>query len=206
MNKPEILKTLAVAFTVATLGACAAQPTTPVTPASAPAPAQSTSSLPDWVMNPVVENGIADTQCVNAKPGIGMNYLKSQATTLARAELAKQIGLRVKALDKTYQRIADTTAGTSVGGSFESVSKQVTDKNLSGSRAIRMDYVTMPGNTTNFCVMVAMSPEVTKALFKDLVTESGNSNISPSNEAVLYERFLADKAAKELDAEFKSGN
>lgn len=196
MNKPEALKTLAVAVTIATLSACAAQQ-----PASTSA--ETKSSLPDWVMNPVIENGIADTQCVAAKPGIGMNYLKSTATTLARAELAKQIGIKVKAMDKTYQRLADTTAGTSVGGSFESVSKQVTEKNLSGSRAIKMDYVTMPDNTQNFCVMVAMSPEVTKALFKDLIAGSGNSNISPQNEAVLYERFLAEKAAKELDAEFK---
>lgn len=201
MNKPGPLKTLAIAVTVATLSACSAQP-----PATAPTQAETIKSLPDWVMNPVIENGIADTQCIAAKPGIGMNYLKSTAITLARAELAKQIGVKVKAMDKTYQRLADTTAGTSVGGSFESVSKQVTEKNLSGSRAIQMDYVTMPDNTQNFCVMVAMSPEVTKTLFNDLIAESGNNNISPQNEAVLYERFLAEKAAKELDAEFKNSD
>jgi hypothetical protein len=192
------MKMLAAATAVALISGCATQETKP-------APETTSSvNLPDWVMNPVIENGIADTQCVAAKPGIGMNYLKSQATSLARAELAKQIEIKVKAMDKTYQRLADTQQGTSVGGSFESVSKQVTQKNLSGSRAIKMDYVTMPGNAQNFCVMVAMSPEVTKTLFKDLISESGNNNISPTNEAVLYERFLAKKATEELEAEFKN--
>lgn len=193
MNTRKIIKIISVAASVANLTACATQGTAPET-------AQST--LPVWVTNPTVENGIADTQCVAAKAGIGMNYLKSTATALARAELAKQIDVKVKAMDKTYQRMADTAAGTSVGSSFENVSKQVTDKNLAGSRAVQMNYVAMPDNQQNFCVMVAMSPEVTKTLFKDLITESGN-NVSPENEAVLYERFLAEKAAKELDAEFE---
>ncbi len=197
MNHLKTLKMLAVAASVASLSGCFTQQAS-TTPAAATMP-----ELPDWVSMPVVENGIADTQCVLAKPGIGMNYLKSTGTALARAELAKQIGIKVQAMDKTYSRLADTTEGQSVGSSFESVSKQVTDKHLSGSRAIKMGYVTMPPeNTQNFCVMVAMSPEVTKALFQDLVTESGN-NLSPKNEAVLYERFLAEKAQQELEAEFQ---
>ncbi|GAA3947534.1 hypothetical protein [Allohahella marinimesophila] len=200
MNTSSNFKKLALIVSVSTLAACASQQQVPE------APVAQQSSLPDWVMMPVVENGIADTQCVASKPGIGLNYLKSTATSLARAELAKQIDIKVKAMDKTYQRMADTNEGLSVGSSFESVSKQVTEKNLAGSRAIKMDYVTMADNTQNFCVMMAMSPEVTKALFKDLVEASGNQSLSPQNEAVLYERFLAEKAAKELDAEFENSN
>ena len=196
MKNIGIFRMIAIVSALIVLGACASKK-----PNVEPA-VQNSANLPDWVMNPVVENGIADTQCVAAKPGIGMNYLKTTATALARAEIAKQIDVKVKGMDKTYQHLADTNDGSSVGSSFESVSKQVTNKNLSGSRAIKMDYVMMPGNQQNFCVMVAMSPEVTKALFAGLVSESGN-NLSPKNEAVLYERFLADKAAKELDAEFK---
>ena len=154
-------------------------------------------------MNPVVENGIADTQCVAAKPGIGINYLKSQATSLARAELVKQIDVKVKAMDKTYQRLSDTKSGQSVGGTFESVSKQVANKNISGSRAINMDFITMPDGSRNFCVMVAMSPELTNSLFKELIKESG-TNLSAQNEDVLYEQFLAHKAQQEMEAELNS--
>lgn len=199
MNNIKSLKVLAAATITVVLSACATQQSAPT---SAPV---AQTNIPDWVMSPVIENGIADTQCIAAKQGVGMNYLKSTATALARAELAKQIDVKVKAMDKTYQRMADTNDGTSVGASFESVSKQVTDKNLSGSRAIQMGYVELPGSGQNFCVMMAMSPEVTQNLFKELVSEAGK-NLSPQNEAVLYERFLAEKAAKELDAEFQSSN
>lgn len=196
MKNLKSLKLLAVAASVSALSGCF-QNQTSQEPVATQAP------IPDWVTSPVVENGIADTQCLIAEPGVGMNYLKTSGTALARGELAKQIGVRVKAMDKTYQRLADTKDGTSTGSSFESVSKQVTDKHLSGSRAIKMGYVQLPPeNKQNFCVMVAMDPATTKALFEDLVQESGN-NLSPQNEAVLYERFLAEKAMQEMEAEFQ---
>lgn len=200
MTVKPILKALTLTVFAATLGACAAQAPMPQQTA-APAPAG--PSIPDWVTMPYVENGLADTQCLLAKKGVGMNYLKSSATALARAELARQIGVRVQAMDKTYQRLAETTEGMAPGASFESVSKQVTDKHLAGSRAIKMDYVMMPESEKNFCVMVAMSPETTKNLFSDLIQESDRAEtLSPQNESVLYERFLADKAAAELNEQF----
>lgn len=193
MKTLKIIKMISVAALAANLAACATKQV---------APTDSQSIIPEWVTNPVLENGLADTQCIAAKNGIGMNILKTKAITEARAELAKQINSKVKAMDKDYERLADTAGTTSVGSSFESVSKQVTNKNLSGSRPIKMDYVTMQDKQQYFCVMVAIPPEITKALFKDLITESGN-NVAAQNEAILYERFLAEKAAKELDAEFQ---
>ena len=186
------IKAISTSALVLSLCACAAAPV--------PAPPPPVESLPSWVLNPVVENGIADTQCVTANPGVGINYLKNQATALARAELVKQIDVKVKAMDKTYQRLADTKSGQSVGGTFESVSKQVANKNISGSRPIKMDFITMPDGGNNFCVMVAMSPELTNTLFKELIKESG-TNLSPQNEDVLYEQFLAHKAQQEMEAE-----
>lgn len=193
MKTLKIVKMISICALVANLAACATKQV---------APSESQSNVPDWVTNPVLENGLADTQCIVAKNGIGMNILKTKAITEARAELAKQIGSKVKAMDKDYQRMAEAEGTTSVGNSFESVSKQVTNENLSGSRPIKMGYVTMQDKQQYFCVMVAIPPELTKTLFKDLITESGN-NVAAQNEAVLYERFLAEKAAKELDAEFQ---
>lgn len=188
------IKKTALALTVIALSACGAQQT------KVDAPQQ--SSLPDWVMNPVIENGIADTQCIVAHPGTSMSTLKSAATASARAELAKQIGIKVKAMDKTYNRLTETNDGPSNGTNFESVSKQVAEQALSGSRAIKMDYVNLPPEgKSNFCVMMALSPEQTKMLFEGLVDKAGATNLSPDNEAVLYERFLAEKATKEMEAE-----
>lgn len=156
--------------------------------------------LPSWVLMPIIENGIADTQCVQTTAD--MNVLKNKATALARAELAKQINVKVKAMDKTFQRLTDTAEGSSSGGTFESVSKQLANQSLSGSRVTRIDYVDFPDNTQKLCVMVTLSPELTDNLFKNLVKESGKS-ISPQSEAVLYERFLAKKAGEEMEAEFE---
>jgi len=195
MKLNTTLKTISTAFAVSLLGACASQ---------APAPqAEQPAQLPDWVLTPIIENGIADTQCVNATADF--NVLKNKATALGRAELTKQIEIKVKAMDKTYQRLTDTNEGSSTGGTFESVSKQLANKTLSGSRATKVNYINFPDNTQKLCVMVTMSPELTESLFKDLVKESGR-NVSPQNEAVLYERFLAKKAADEMDAEFKAQN
>ncbi len=203
MKPVQTLKTLATTVALATLVGCAAQQ---------PIAQQATSvasTLPGWVMNPVVENGIADTQCVLAKPNTSMSILKNQATTLARADLSKQIQVRVKAMDKTYQRLTDTTQGQEVGGTFESVSKQVSQQVLTGSRAIQMDYITLPGGEQNFCVMTALSPELTNTLFKQVVQKSG-ANLSPQHESVLYEQFMGSIAqndlAQEIQKEFMVGN
>jgi len=194
MKLNTTLKTLSTAFAFSLLGACASQ---------APAPQEQVTQLPDWVLTPIIENGIADTQCVNATADF--NVLKNKATALGRAELTKQIEIKVKAMDKTYQRLTDTNEGSSTGGTFESVSKQLANKTLSGSRATKVNYINFPDNTQKLCVMITMSPELTETLFKGLVKESGR-NVSPRNEAVLYERFLAKKAADEMDAEFKEQN
>jgi len=191
MDLIKSIKPVLLVSSLSFLVACASSPT-PTAETAAPA-------LPDWVMNPVVENGIADTQCIKSG-NKSITYLKGPATSLARAELAKQIGLRVKAMDKTYVRMQEAAGVDTSGQTFESVSKQVTDKNLNGSKVIQQGYVMMPEAGNHFCVMVAMDPAQTKTLFKDLIQESG-SEVSPRSEEALYERFLAKKATEELEAE-----
>ncbi len=174
------------------LGGCASTPT------EAPRP-----KLPDWVMNPTVENGFADTQCV--RNSADMSILKNKAVALARAEIAKQIDLQVKAMDKTYQNLTDTHQGSSSGSTFESVSKQITSQKLSGSRAIKVDYVDSPDGTLQLCAMVALNPQLTEALYKDVVSASGRQ-LSPQNEAVLFQEFKAHKAQQELEVELSKSN
>lgn len=192
--KLKMLSTLAI---VSVLTACASAP-------EAPKQAAATKiKLPGWVMMPVVEDGFADTQCVSATAD--MNILKNKATALARAEISKQLDVSVKAMDKTYQNLTDTAQGSSSGGTFESVSKQVSQAQLQGSRAIKVDYVDFPDNTQKLCVMVTLSPALTKTLFENLIKESSR-NISPTNEAVLYQQFLAKKAGDEMDFELEKKN
>ena len=151
----------------------------------------------------MVEDGFADTQCVQTIAD--MNIIKNKAVALARAEIAKQINIQVKAMDKTYQNLTETGKGSTAGSTFESVSKQVTQQKLSGSRPIKMDYIDFPDGTQKLCVMVAMSPAVTKALFQELVSASGKQ-LSPNDDAVLYQEFKAHKAQDEMEQELQSQN
>ena len=174
------------------LAACAGSPEQP---------AQSANNVPydnrpDWVKLPIVEDGLASTQCV-AKKG-SSSIMQAKATALARAEIARQIEVKATALDKTYQRLTESSAGDSFGSSFESVSKTVANQNLSGTRAVKAEYVQGIDGQPEYCVMVTMSPSLTKDLFNDLLKEA-NANLNPQKEAILYEEFKAFKAHNELD-------
>ncbi|MDY0362736.1 MAG: hypothetical protein RBR08_14895 [Desulforegulaceae bacterium] len=153
--------------------------------------------LPGWVLDPTVEGGIASTECVIYTGDISLD--KAEAVALARADIAKQIDVKVKAMDKTYQNKVKTKDGVAAGGVFESVSKQIAQQQLKGARAIKMDLIEIDGKK-QWCVMVALDPTLTDRLFKNIVKESG-ANLDPQDEAVLYQEFKAYKAGQELDAE-----
>lgn len=189
------LKQLVTATAAATLlSACASNAPAP----QAPVMDAPKVTLPSWVTLPFVEDGFADTQCV--ENNAGMSVLKNKATALARAEIAKQIDIQVKAMDKTYQNLTEVAGGTSGGGTFESVSKQVTNQKLAGSRAVRMDYVDFPDNTQKVCVMVALNPALTQQLYKEIVQQSGR-DLAPDDDRVLFQEFKAYKAQEELERE-----
>ena len=192
----NLKKLTLVAASSVLLAACAGNKPAP----QADAPVAPKIQLPSWVMLPMVEDGFADTQCV--KTVADMNILKNKAVALGRAEIAKQINIQVKAMDKTYQNLTETAKGSTAGSTFESVSKQVTQQKLSGSRPIKMDYIDFPDGTQKLCVMVAMSPAVTKALFQELVSATGKQ-LAPNDDAALYQEFKSYKAQEEMEQEFQ---
>ena len=153
---------------------------------------------PEWFYNPVIENGIAAASCVPI-PGANISVAQKQATANGRANLAMQIDTRVRAMDKTYDRVTNTNEGASIGGTFESVSKQVANQNLVGSRAVKFERV-IDGDNKMMCALVTLNPESTNNLFKDLV-KAAEVNLSSENESVLKEQFLAYKAQQELEKE-----
>jgi len=161
---------------------------------------QEKSPIPTWVLIPVIENGIAATDCVVSSGNFSID--RKQAIANARVDLAQQIDTKVKAMDKTYARKTDTNSGPSVGGTFESVSKQLTDQSLNGARPIKVEHVEMEGKK-HLCIMVALSPTFTEELFKNIIKRSG-TNLNPNDEAVLREEFKAYKAQQEMDASFRT--
>ena len=58
---------------------------------------------PEWVYNPIIENGLAAASCVPI-PSSNISVAKKQTVANARADIALQINVKVKAMDKTYDR------------------------------------------------------------------------------------------------------
>lgn len=174
------------AVSIALLSGCAS---TPVDKANS-----SSGSLPDWVMAPMVDGGIASTSCVRDTGNFSLD--RAQATANARASLTKEIGVKVQAMDKEYMRNSTGGGQSEQGGTFESVSRQVANEFIVGSRPAKVDYVNI-NDQRNLCVMVAMQPEATKGLFESIMRQS-KRKLSPQNEEILLEEFRAAKAQNEL--------
>jgi hypothetical protein len=186
MNK--VVKLTAVAAVTAVLAACGST-----------TPEDLNKNIPDWVLNPIVEDGIASATCVSASNN--MTTDKAQAQALARVELAQTINTKVKALDKVYQERIDVDGQSQVGSTFTSVSKQLTDQSLNGARVIKTSYANFNGKN-QLCVMVSLGASSTKELFDNILKDSQRP-VSMDQEKVLYQEFKAHKAQQELEAELQ---
>jgi hypothetical protein len=158
-----------------------------------------TAGIPQWVLNPVVEDGIAATDCVKFSGNLSVD--QKMATANGRLALAQQLESRIEGLDKTYSNRTDSNEDLTVGSTFSSVSKQITKKTLVGSRAIKSDIVEIAGKQ-HFCVLTTLSPSATKELFDSIVKESGRS-VNPQAEKFLYQEFKAHKAEQSLEKEIQ---
>lgn len=161
------------------------------------APESLTVNIPAWVLNPVIEDGIAATDCVKFSGNLSLD--QKMATANGRLSLAQQIETRVEGLEKTYASRTDANDEMTTGSTFTSVSKQLTKQTLTGSRAIKSDIVEIAGKQ-HFCVLTTLSPSATKELFDAIVKDSKRS-INPQDEKFLYQEFKAHKAEQDLEKE-----
>ncbi|MDX2470739.1 MAG: hypothetical protein QNL04_09225 [SAR324 cluster bacterium] len=148
--------------------------------------------IPEWVLMPSVEDGIAATECVNWSGDFSID--RAEATALARAEIVRQIGIKASALDKTYQEKVKTAGKVAVGGTFTSASKQVSQAYLRGTKAIKVKPILID-DKKKLCVMVTLSKQ--QKFFEDILKQSGEK-VSPQDQEVLYQEFKAAKAQNEL--------
>jgi len=158
-----------------------------------------TANIPSWVLNPVVEDGIAATDCVKYSGNLSID--QKMATANGRLSLAQQIETRVEGLDKTYSNRTDSNNEMTTGSSFSSVSKQLTKQTLIGSRAIKSDIVDI-GGKQHFCVLTTLSPPATKELF-DAIVQGSERSVNPQDEKFLYQEFKAHKAEINLEKEIE---
>lgn len=173
---------IVLALAAGLLGACASQP-------------------PDWVINPKVDGGFAATECL---PDSGNLSLDRQIVVAkARAEIAKQVELRVAAMDKTYTRLTEqqSTSGgeaapkaRALETAFESVSKQVAEQTLSGLSPERVEYIEYR-DQRQLCAMIAVQRPKTREIFDRAVQSAGVTAAAPVQEA-LYQQFAAPPAGQ----------
>lgn len=164
------------------------------------------SSLPEWVSMPAKQaqvGALATTECV--QDNAGMSILKSKATALARADIAKQIQTKVQSLDKVYQSLSENGGVSGSGSTFESVTKQVTDQMLQGAIPEKVEYITIREDERQLCVMVVLSPEKNKKIFDSLL-QASDRQLSPDNEALMYQEWRAKKAQEELESTLNKRN
>ncbi len=151
--------------------------------------------IPEWVLLPTVEDGIAATECVNWSGDFSVD--RAEATALARTEIVRQIGIKASALDKTYQEKIKTAGKVAVGGSFTAASKQVSQAYLRGTKAVKVKPVIID-DTKKLCVMVTLSKQ--QKFFEEILKSSG-AKVDPKDQEVLYQEFKAARAQSELAKE-----
>ncbi len=200
MTKLSVL-VVAVMY-VGTLVGCASTPPPPPPPPKAAAPPA--PQIPSWVDSPYLEGGLVSSECVRNYKG-QRSILISKAKLVARGELASQIETNVKAMAKDFAQLTETADGMVSGEDFERVLKQITDQNLMGSRLAESGYYELEPDVQYLCVMMVLDPAHTRAFYEELMKETGASDqLSNDNEDVLYLKFRAAEAQKELD--FRTGN
>lgn len=154
-------------------------------------------STPTWVFSPQSNKGLAASSCVDWSGNMAVD--KPQSIAAARADLAQQIQVKASVLDKMYNRKLQAEGGSSVGASFEQVSKQVASETLVGSTAEKMSLARIDGKKY-FCSMVVL--DQTRDTFEALV-DASKRTIDPQSKAAMYEEFRAQKAMKELESELQ---
>lgn len=151
------------------------------------------NDMPDWVTNPGVQEGLAAAECVRATGNAAID--KKLATAQARSALIKQISVNVQAMDRTIERSVTLQTGSTeivrVERSFESVSVQLANEALAGSRVTQSSAATI-NKVKHYCTQVALSPEATQNIFQKLLEASG-AEIDAKYEAMLYDEFQSTR-------------
>lgn len=117
--------------------------------------------------------------------------MKQMAATSARVQLAQRMRVNVQNMVKQYAETTGSAKSETVDQVNSSVTKQITDESLVGSKIIK----TRASPTGKLYVLLAMDPEsVVKASEAALRT-------SMNNDKAIWQQFQAKKGQDELAAE-----
>jgi hypothetical protein len=172
------------------------QQTQPVTPDPAPPMpliGGKFANAPMWVANPSIEGGLSAVG--SAMPTqAGMAFQRTRALANGRDELARQLSLEVTNLFKDFAQVTGVGDAETVDTVASSVSRQVAQATLAGSRQADM----WQANDGELYVLVVMEPESVINATKEAVKAAVSTSLG--NDQALYQQFLGERAQADLDS------
>lgn len=148
-------------------------------------------AAPGWVCDEPVE-GLAVSAVGSAdKSGAGLNFMKQQATTAARVQLAQMMKVQVQNMVKQFAETTGVGDSETVDMVNSSVTKQLTDETLVGTRMYKSK--TSPNGT--LYVLVGLDDNAATLINETALKTSMN------NEKALWQKFQSQKGHDELAKE-----
>ena len=147
-------------------------------------------NIPDWFMNvPKDPNFIYAAKTATSQD---MQLAFDKASTDARAELGRQVEIKVEGLQKRFQEETGTNADAQLLDQFTQANKTVVSTSLSGSRITKQRQV-KDGNLWRAYVLVEYPVGAANEAFLQQVKKNEQ----------MYTRFRATQTFKELEDEVK---
>jgi len=148
-------------------------------------------AAPGWVCDEPVD-GLAVSAVGSAdKSGAGINFMKQQASTAARVQLAQMMRVQVQNMVKQFAETTGVGDSETVDMVNSSVTKQITNETLVGTRI----YKTRRSPNGALYVLVGLDDEAASKIHETALRTSMN------NERALWQKFQAKKGFDELAEE-----
>ena len=156
-----------------------------------PSARETVNSAPDWMLEPPVEDDALTTAATATSRDMQAAFDK--ARTLAQADLAQQLGVRMASLTKQFQEEVGLASNSEFLTQFSSATKAVTDETLVGAHLSRRQ-VRPEGNVYRAFVLLSLPIGQANQLLMQKLQASDS----------LYTRFRATEAFGELDESIRA--
>jgi hypothetical protein len=186
-RKINVLLISAVALCIA---ACSASPSKSEKVAECVFPG-SDKVAPLWVCDAPVEGMAVGAVGAASKSDAGVGFMKQMAATDARVQLAQNMRVHVQNMIKQYVETTGAASKETVDRVNTSVTKQITDQTLTGTRIFRS--IVAPDGT--MYVLVGLDDAAAQKLTESAV------KTSMGNDQAAWQQFRAQKGQDELAAD-----
>ena len=146
---------------------------------------------PGWICDEPVAGVEVSAVGSAAKSAAGTSFMKQQAATAARVQLAQNAQVEVSNMVKNYVETTGIGDNQTVDKVSASVTKQITSQTLNGSRI----YKSRTGPSGTMYVLVGMNTAAVAKTAKTAITSS------MGKDKALWQQFRSKKAQDELDDE-----